>query len=98
MKTIHVCKHCGSANVAVDAWYYPNLEKSDVFWNGCCHCNECEGATLLVMVDVPDFFDVRIDKYDFEIAEYLKEKAQCEKSSSASTAEAPTSESTHATT
>lgn len=67
MKTIQVCKYCGSPRVFCDA--YVNLnDASDVrtFDDARCMDCDCNSSYLTRVVEVPDNFDIDEDSFDFE--------------------------------
>ena len=62
MKTIHVCTHCGSANVLMDAFVHAN-DPEDVRTFDDQYCEKCESSCKTKEVEVPDDFDIYNDIY-----------------------------------
>ena len=64
MKTISVCKYCGSPRVRLDAVYDLNTKETFTYDHAdCIDCGE-GGNTLIRDVEVPDDFDLETDTYD----------------------------------
>ena len=64
MKTISVCKYCGSPRVQIDASVDPNTKETFTYDHAnCIDCWE-GGNTLIRDVEVPDDFDLETDTYD----------------------------------
>lgn len=64
MRTIHVCKHCGSPRVSQDALAYMNT--NEVLTYDDVHCHDCDGETSTTEVEVRDDFDLDTDFYSWE--------------------------------
>lgn len=62
METIHVCTHCGSADIVQDAWVHYN-DRDDVFTFDDLYCRRCESQCKTNEVEVPDDFDIYNDLY-----------------------------------
>lgn len=61
MKTIYVCRHCGSPRVFADAWASLNSDTVRTFDH--THCDDCEGPCFTKQVKVSDEFCVESDTY-----------------------------------
>lgn len=64
MKTISVCKYCGSPRVRLDAVYDPNTKETFTFDHADCTDCGADSNTLTEDVEVPDDFDLETDTYD----------------------------------
>ena len=66
MKTIKVCKYCGSARVFQDAIYNINEYSYDIYDDHICEYCGTYSHDLLTTVEVPDEFDIREDRVDLD--------------------------------
>lgn len=66
MKTVFVCKYCGSARVFMDAIYNINERCYDAYDDQSCEYCGADSSDLLTRVEVPDNFDIREDRVDLE--------------------------------
>jgi transcription elongation factor Elf1 len=68
MKTIFVCKDCGSADVTQDATHHLN-NPNDCYFHEDEWCIKCGGETTTIEVEVPNEFNVYKDKFDLSTLE-----------------------------
>ena len=61
MKTIMVCKYCGSARVFQDAVYNINEDSYDTYDDQSCEYCGADSDTLTIEWEVPDDFNIRED-------------------------------------
>lgn len=64
MKTISVCKYCGSPRVRLDAVYDPNTKETFTYATPIASTAGKGGNTPIRDVEVPDDFDLETDTYD----------------------------------
>jgi hypothetical protein len=63
MKTISVCRYCGSPRVYCDAFVGIN-DETDVHTYDHEECFDCEGETRTIAATVPDDFDMESGRVD----------------------------------
>ena len=66
MKTIYVCKTCGSPEVIEECAKRINEDDEIISYDLYC-CEKCgrEGTTILAAVEAPDDFDIENHKWSF---------------------------------
>lgn len=62
MRTIHVCKACGSPRVYQDS--FAAINSDEVLRYDYTHCMDCDGGAKTEKVEVPDGFDIDVDFYE----------------------------------
>ena len=66
MKTIAVCKYCGSARIFQDAILNINRNSFDTYDDQSCENCCADSHSLAITVEVPDDFDIDEDIFDLE--------------------------------
>lgn len=66
MKTIKVCKYCGSPRCGYDATVNVNTEEVNTYDSASCYDCGGDSNTLLVAVEVDDDFDLDEDTVKIE--------------------------------